>query len=177
MEDPLKHRKLGYLWTKSPLSLSRRATSSDMQAIFMLWARVSILCCFYLGKRYCGFVYDMVYVWVCSGAFVCVFSSLFVCLCVCTCPVRSFVAEAINSPGSSAPVVHSFADILALSLVSGPTLHVRGEILTLSKHCSLFLNTTRAFTYQVSNIKGEFTNIFTPQWCGNRTPLGHRLGE
>lgn len=53
------------------------------------------------------------------------FSSLFVCLCVCSCPVRSFVAGAINSPPkSSAPVVHSFADILGLSLVYMPTLHV-----------------------------------------------------
>lgn len=55
---------------------------------------------------------------------VCMFSSLFVCLCVCSCPVRSFVAGAINSPQSSAPVVHSFADILGLSLVYMPTLHV-----------------------------------------------------
>lgn len=54
----------------------------------------------------------------------CVFSSLFVCLCVCSCPVRSFVAGAINSPQSSAPVVLSFTDIPGLSLVYVPTLHV-----------------------------------------------------
>lgn len=55
---------------------------------------------------------------------VCMFSICFVCPCVCSCPVRSFVAGAINSLQSSAPVVHSFADILGLSLVHVPTLHV-----------------------------------------------------
>lgn len=35
------------------------------------------------------------------------------------------------------------------------------EILTLSKHRSLLLNISRAFTYQVSNIKGKFINTFT----------------
>lgn len=93
----------------------------------------------------------------------CMFLSLFVCLCVCSCPVRSFVAGAINSPQSSAPVVHSFADILGLSLVYMPTLHVGREILTLSKQRSLLLNISRAFTYQVSNVKGKFINVFTPR--------------
>lgn len=84
---------------------------------------------FHIKKKHYPVVeYDRIYVCECIVAFVCVcvfmFSSLFVCLCVCSCPVRSFVAGAINSPQSSAPVVHSFADILGLSLVYMPTLHV-----------------------------------------------------
>lgn len=83
----------------------------------------------------------------------CMFSSLFVCLCVCSRPVRSFVAEAINSPQPSAPVVLSFADRLGPSLVYVPTLHVAEKYW----HCqrsSALLNVSSAFTYQVSNAKG-----------------------
>lgn len=103
----------------------------------------------------------------------------FVCLCVCSCPVRSFVAGAINSPQSSAPGVHSFADILCSVISLYAYSACCREILTLSKSPprSLPLNISRAFTYQVSNAKGKFINVFTPRWCGNCAPLGHRLRE
>lgn len=42
-------------------------------------------------------------------------------------PVGSFVAEAVHSPQGPAPVVHSFADPAAPSLLYMPTLHVVGK--------------------------------------------------
>lgn len=108
---------------------------------------------------------------------VCMFSSLFVCLCVCSCPVRSFVAGAINSP----QVLCSCCALICWYTWSVISLYAYSaccrEILTLSMRCSLLLNTSRAFTYQVSDVKGKFISAFTPRWCGNCTPLGQRLGE
>lgn len=70
-------------------------------------------------------MYVNVYWYLCVCVCMCVYVfKPFVRLCVCNCPVRPFVAGAINSPQSSVPVVHSFADMVGLSLVYMPTLRV-----------------------------------------------------
>lgn len=51
--------------------------------------------------------------------------------------------------------------------------HVQ-EISTSSKCLPLLMNVSCAFTYQVSKEKGKSINVFTPQWCGNCCPPGHR---
>ena len=121
---------MGYRFQRSPEIMAAWALVNiipfHILPIATRWQHFAGILCPYVGcciferrisceERHC------VRAFLCGCVFV---LSLFVCLCVYSCPVRSFVAAAINSPQSSAPVVHSFADIRGLSLVYMPTLHV-----------------------------------------------------
>lgn len=96
---------------------------------------------------------------------------------VFVCPLRSFVAEAVRPPPPS-PGLRSCCALICRSSRSVISVYAysacRGEILTL-RVALIALNISHAFTYQVSELKGKRINAFTPQWCDNSTPLGHRL--
>lgn len=121
---------------------------------------------FHIKKKHYPVVeYDRIYVCECIVAFVCV------CVCVCFPASLSVCVFAVVLSGHLLlellipPVLCPCCALICWYTWSVISLYAYSacwrEILTLSKHRSLLLNISRAFTYQVSNIKGKFINTFT----------------
>lgn len=96
---------------------------------------------------------------------------------VFVCPVGSFVAEAVRAPPPP-PGLRSWCALICRYTRFVISVYAcsacRGEILTL-RAALVALNRSRAFPYQVSELKANRINAFAPHWCDNSAPLGRRL--
>lgn len=152
-----------------------------MQETFIVWVYLTVLCC---CCCFWGNITLWLCVWVCVyvdvyNYFVCVRFQASLSVCVFAVVLSGHLLLELLIPPPQ--VLCSCCALICWYTWSVISLYAYSaccrEILTLSMRRSLLLNTSRAFTYQVSDVKGKFISAFTPRWCGNCTPLGQRLGE